>query len=163
MKPPFKLNLGSGTGRKLDFISIDLYTPEADYHFDITQPFPEPFLKGTVEALYLSHVAEHLSFSEWKRAKKIWFDLLMPGGTIEIACPDIEAVCKRFLESSDEKRWDWVIKNFYGIQLTPGDFHKNGFTLEKLVFDLCEEGFRIKVQDKQPDDAQIHVIAFKQK
>ena len=80
------LNLGSGTSRKQDYLSVDLYTPEADVMIDLTRPLP--FDDESVDNIYASHVVEHFSRDEWESIRKDWVRVLKPGGAIEIRCPD---------------------------------------------------------------------------
>lgn len=118
-----KLNLGSGTNRKQGFISVDRYTPEADEHWDLTEPLPVE--DGSVEAIYASHVVEHFSRAEWDKVSKDWVRVLKPGGTIEIYCPNILAVCEKFV---DDPLNEFTLMQIYGQQGDEGQFHKNGFT-----------------------------------
>lgn len=122
------LNLGSGTGRKQDFISVDLYTPEADLHYDLTEPLP--YEDNSVDNLYACHVVEHFSREEWQRIAPDWQRILKPGGTLEIFCPHILKVAKKLLDDPSEP---FVMMQLYGLQSNPGEYHKNGFTEESLA------------------------------
>lgn len=117
------LNLGSGTSRKQDFLSVDLYA-DADVQWDLTQPLP--LEDGEVDNIYASHLIEHFSKAEWELVRKEWARVLKVGGTIEIHCPDIVQAC--LIVASDLSRLNII----YGNQDTPGEFHKNGFTYQTL-------------------------------
>lgn len=123
----FNLNFGSGTSRIQDFISVDLYAPEADLGLDLTRKLPWP--DNSVDNIYSSHLVEHLSRSEWEQARKEWARVLKPGGTIEIRCPNIVLVCERFLRDPKSER---LMQQLYGLQTNEGEYHKNGFTRESL-------------------------------
>ena len=122
------LNLGSGTSRKQDYLSIDLYTPEADVMIDLTRPLP--FDDESVDNIYASHVVEHFSRDEWESIRKDWVRVLKPGGAIEIRCPDIIKVCQKFITNPSD---DFNMKTLYGLQTNEGEYHKNGFTVGSLV------------------------------
>lgn len=117
------LNLGSGTSRKQDYISVDLYS-DADVHWDLTQPLPLD--DGDVDNIYASHVIEHFDKHEWKKISKDWARVLKSGGTIEIHCPDIIQACLTVAADIDR------LNIIYGNQDTPGEYHKNGFTYKTL-------------------------------
>lgn len=122
-----QLNLGSGTNRKQGYISVDLYTPEADLGLDLTRPLP--WDDNEVDNIYASHVVEHFSRDEWERIRKEWARVLKPGGTIEIHCPDIEKVCQNYLANPKDP---FAMMQLYGLQSTDGEYHKNGFTYGSL-------------------------------
>ena len=122
-----KLNMGSGTSRYKDYVSVDLYTPEADLGLDITRPLP--WKDGEVDCIYASHVVEHFSRDEWELVSKEWYRVLKDGGTIEIRCPDIAEVCKKYLSNPKDP---FVMMQLYGLQNTEGEYHKNGFTYGTL-------------------------------
>jgi predicted SAM-dependent methyltransferase len=126
------LNLGSGTNRKQDYVSVDLYTPEADLGLDLTRPLP--FDSESVDNIYASHVIEHFSRAEWDDIKHEWVRVLKPGGTIEIRCPEISKVCKKFLADPTDT---FTMMQLYGLQNTPGEYHKNGFTYRSLIADFA--------------------------
>ena len=118
------LNLGSGTNRKLNYISVDKYIKEADEHWDLTERLPLD--DNSVDNIYASHVVEHFDKNEWDFVRKEWSRVLKVGGTIEIRCPDIIKACT--VVASDISRLNII----YGNQDTPGEFHKNGFTYKSL-------------------------------
>lgn len=129
------LNLGSGTNRKQDYISVDLYTPEADEHWDIAQTWP--YEDESVDNIYACHVIEHLTRYEWEVTRKEIQRVLKDGGSIEIRVPDIEKVCTQLLAEPNE-----LINHqrLFGLQTNPGEFHKNGFTEVLLRYSFAMTG-----------------------
>lgn len=129
-----KLNLGSGTSRYEDYLSVDYYVDGVDVVHDLTKPLP--YDDATVDAIYSSHVVEHFSRDEWEDVRQDWARVLKPGGTIEIRTPDIVAVSKDLFRAVDEgnvELQELSLTRMYGDQGHPGGFHKNGFTAESLV------------------------------
>lgn len=122
------LNLGSGTNRKQDYISVDKYCPEADEHWDLTQRLPLD--DESVDNIYACHVIEHFSRAEWDSMRRDWVRVLKPGGSIEIICPDILKVCQKFINNPNQP---YPMMQMYGLQTNDGEYHKNGFT-EFILF-----------------------------
>jgi SAM-dependent methyltransferase len=122
-----KLNLGAGTSRYQDYISVD-YHHEADLQHDLTTPLP--YQNGEVDAIYSSHVVEHFTREEWGRVAGDWDRVLKPGAKIEIRCPDIEKLCQLVVNGTD---LELQLTRIYGQQGDEGQLHKNGFTETTLA------------------------------
>ena len=58
-----KLNLGGGNLKLEGYASVDFYAETAEYRVDLTQ-FPWPFADGSVEAVAMFHVLEHVADME---------------------------------------------------------------------------------------------------
>jgi SAM-dependent methyltransferase len=157
-----KLHLGCGTTRLPEYVNIDLYEPSADLQHDLTKPLP--FADHSVDSIYSSHVIEHFSRLEWEQMRQDWARVIRPGGTIDIRCLDISLSCQLFLAADEASRWEWLIKTIYGWQGNdetgdqPGQFHKNGFTFEKLAADF--PAFDIERLDST-SDYELHVLLTK--
>lgn len=119
-----QLNLGSGTNRKQDYLSVDYYT-DADLKVDLTKSWPWE----EVDNIYTSHFIEHLDRNEMQHFVHEVNRVLKVGGTIEIRCPDLSVLCRKFLNDPMDTR---TMMEFYGLQSNPGEYHKNGFTEEIL-------------------------------
>ncbi len=57
-----------------------------------------PFPDGSIEAVYHSHLIEHLDRSAAASFTREVFRVLKPGGIHRVAAPDFEAFCRRYLE-----------------------------------------------------------------
>jgi ubiquinone/menaquinone biosynthesis C-methylase UbiE len=125
--PPIRLNLGAGTSRHKDYISVDFHQ-EADVRHDLTQPLP--YEDNSVDAIYSSHVIEHFTRAEWDGIAKDWARVLKPGGVMELRCPDIRKLCQSVVDDQDI---ELAITRIYGQQGDDGQLHKNGFTQELLA------------------------------
>lgn len=153
-----RLNLGCGGDHKEWYVNIDLYCRYADLVHDLTKPLP--FEDRSIDEIFASHVIEHFSYEEWGRIKKDWYRVLRKGGKLEIFCPDIEHCMLNFLRDYQGRKWWKWIKTIYGSQERDGEFHKNGFTYEKLRADLETEGFRDFKEDHQ-DVTEISLVCIK--
>ncbi len=122
------LNLGAGSNRKKDYLSVDYYSKaRPDLVHDLRAPLP--YEDETVDNIYASHVIEHFDRAEWEWVRKDWIRVVKPGGTITIRCPDILKSAQKLL---DDPTAPMNLYRIYGLQNTPGEFHKNGFTSPTL-------------------------------
>jgi predicted SAM-dependent methyltransferase len=102
------------------------------------------FPDGSVAEIYASHVYEHLGYQQelpaaLKEAKRV----LMPGGTLMVAVPDLEVLAGLVLQTRSDLNAQWHVQRMImGGQVEPFDFHKTGFTFNILCGILTEHGFR---------------------
>lgn len=135
-----KLQLGSRK-RYLGWKTLDLCEgPEVDYVGncgDLSQ-----FENDTIEALYASHVLEHVPYAEVSRTLKEWHRVLQPGGKAMIAVPDLNILSQLFVKpevkGADK---ELVMQMMFGGQSDQTDFHCVGFDLELLGVHLLNAGF----------------------
>lgn len=82
-----------------------------------------PVGRGTVVAVYASHVLEHLSYDDFWRALHNTFDLLSPGGVFRLVVPDLRARASRYLAKTERNDPDASInfmrETFLGKETTP--------------------------------------------
>lgn len=68
---------------------------------DLTKPLPQK--DGTVEAIYSSHMFEHVYLAEARALAKEAFRVMKPGGILRLALPDGELWARQLIESSGDK------------------------------------------------------------
>lgn len=156
-----KLNLGCGKKHKEGYINIDIQEP-CDLRYDLRTPMP--FADNSVDEIFTegSFISLFSYKEEWERLKKELARVLKVGGKLEIECVDFEYVLKAFLNNTDGLRWTWWRQTIFGGQDNEYDFCKNGFTYEKLVSDLSEEGMTNFTRVREGiSDADIHLICYK--
>lgn len=150
--PGVYLHMGCGPQILPGFVNIDGYYEDPRvFKADIGNKLP--FWDGTVKGIYSSHSLEHLPIRKAQLALKNWAKLLMPGGTLYLAVPDLEEICRIMIDPSvsDELKWGWYVYTLFGYQtnssipssnkeldlpLDLGQFHTTGFTeglLRKLI------------------------------
>jgi predicted SAM-dependent methyltransferase len=102
------------------------------------------FASGSVEAIYASHVLEHLGYlDELPQALKEFRRVLRQDGLLRISVPDLEALCRLFLDPRlDMSTRFHVMRVMFGGQMDPHDFHKAGLTYEFMADYLAVAGFR---------------------
>jgi SAM-dependent methyltransferase len=136
---PVRLNVGSGPTRLPGFINIDIepyentdliwdFTPQMDWN-EHTYPYPGhlPWEDGCVDEVLASHVLEHFRYHHACDLIRDWCRVLKPGGRIEIATPDFEAVWRGLADGSVV--YLQAIQNLYAGETVypPGtwDYHYN--------------------------------------
>lgn len=102
------------------------------------------FAAGSVHEIYASHVYEHLSYQgELQRALSEAHRILESGGVLRISVPDIEVLCRLFLdETLGAQNRFLVMRMMFGGQTDPYDFHKTGLNFGILGHFLHQAGFR---------------------
>lgn len=84
-------------------------------------PFEDNSLDGVLCFSALEHISKYQvmpTLAEFER-------ILKPGGKFVILVPDLEWVCRRFLEEPDP---NWNMDLIFGDQTHDGQYHKTGFT-----------------------------------
>lgn len=102
-----KLNLACGstfvTGdgwTNLDFAPLAPEVVQADLLA------PLPFADNSAELVYSSHFFEHVPRRSVPRLLDECFRVLAPSGTVRIVVPDLENICRTYLEERDAGRHD---------------------------------------------------------
>jgi SAM-dependent methyltransferase len=97
MSKPVLINIGCGRVWHPDWINLD-HRPTAPEirPFDIRKPLP--FGEGVADAVYASHVLEHLERDEARRLLRNCRRILRPGGLLRVVVPDLEDLCRFYLE-----------------------------------------------------------------
>lgn len=136
-----KLHIG-GKERRPDWTVLDTEDrPEVDMVgscVDLSR-----FADSSLEAIYVSHVLEHLSHrTDMMTALTEWFRTMIPGGQLYVAVPDLGALARLFSDSrsSVADRWK-LMRLIFGSQRNPYDFHYTGFDQPMLVQLLEHVGF----------------------
>jgi ubiquinone/menaquinone biosynthesis C-methylase UbiE len=65
-----------------------------------------PFSDNTLDAAYLSHVLEHLTIPQAKFLVRELLRVIRPLGTLRIVVPDLENICRTYLQNLDLSRKD---------------------------------------------------------
>lgn len=139
-----RLHLGSGSKHFDGYINIDICeNPAVDIVHDASD-LPM-FENNSVQEIVSYDFIEHLSREQFENAIKEWHRVLKANGLLIMECPDIEILCREFLNSTEEERWktwqgmDGIIWQFYGNQLGPANkqkwaqTHKWGYTAKRLI------------------------------
>ena len=90
---------------------------------------------------------------------KNWYSTLKPGGVLRLAVPDIEAVCKYYVNSGD---LDTLYAFFYGGQKYDFDFHYHCWSFSTLKRDLLDAGFKSAERYNWKDTEHFYVDDYSQ-
>jgi len=94
------LNLGCGSRYLVDsaWSNVDFKSnTKAVLAYDLTRGIP--FSDCTFDVIYHSHVLEHFSSHDAVRFMRECFRVLKPGGTCRVVVPDMEAICRQYMEA----------------------------------------------------------------
>jgi predicted SAM-dependent methyltransferase len=58
-----------------------------------------PVKPGTCDAVYCSHVLEHLSLSDFRKALTNTYNILKPGGAFRLVMPDLHAMAEEYIKN----------------------------------------------------------------
>jgi len=134
------LNIGSGQrrfDRQFGWINVDCVSRPGqipDLLCDVgTEQLPYP--DESMNYVVLHHVYEHFGLGEGHALIREIHRVLLPGGSLIVTVPDMEALAKRWLDAKLEDFQYFV--NVYGAyQGEPGDRHKWGYSPMSLMQDL---------------------------
>ena len=102
--PPYSLHIGPGPQwEKPDerWLTVDVDPVRADIvvNFDVFDAFPLP--SASVDAIYASHVFEHVSIYRLPRVLADCHRVLTPGGTIRIVVPDVATSIAQYVAGNE--------------------------------------------------------------
>jgi len=151
-----KINIGSNVERINGYVSVDLYA-EADIKDDITTM--ATFEDNSVEEVRAYHLLEHLKDSDVSKAMSQIYRILQQGGKWIIEVPNLPGVLKQFLDTPEDDRWGFRLATLFGLQCDEGQFHKTGFSEERITKMLYKIGFsRVITRVYYSDGYQQEVI-----
>ncbi len=133
-----RLNLGCGSVYEKGYINIDLHDSRADKIMDAKKL---SYSDNEVDEIYSSHLLEHFSKHEVPLVIQEWRRVLKSGGILKLNIPNLEWCLNNFLATNECKKWGLPIDMIYGLQSTPGEEHKTGFTQISIMHLLEHAGF----------------------
>jgi len=134
-----KLHIGCG-GKRLDgFINSDIVkTKASDIIMDVTKKFPYP--DNSIDEIFTAHMLEHLYKSEAILFLRECQRVLKPKGLLRIDIPILDRIINNWVKAPN----DVGLVNFlYGIQSSPPNFHRYGYTKASFEKLLNEHGFEL--------------------
>jgi predicted SAM-dependent methyltransferase len=135
---PLRLDIGGGAVPYApdEYTTVDPYG-EPDVRGSATSL---PFIDASVDAIWASHVLEHLAIAEIPVALAEWFRVMKPHARAIIRVPNFDYVAKYWLTGPDR---GWAEAMVFGLQTDDGEFHKSAFTTGILRADLEAAGFEV--------------------
>lgn len=146
---PLKLNVGCGHVRIPEYVGVDKHeTPAVDVRADILSL---PYENGTVDAVRLDHVLEHLPYRKAPTALLEMARVLKRGGTIRVGVPDMRGVCEAYLAADQAAPEvaravkNTVLRHCFGSQTAEGQYHLSGWDDQTLADLMMSCGFEVTV------------------
>jgi SAM-dependent methyltransferase len=109
---------------------------------------------GLYDVVHARHVLEHFPRSEAPNLIRHWAQLLKVGGQMIVEVPNVDWAFEQIKNHTEYQQYAW--EQLYGGQRYDLDFHKNGFTGEKLQSLLathpCFEDIVVEVISEQDEN-----------
>jgi predicted SAM-dependent methyltransferase len=108
------------------------------------------FEPGTIEAIYASHIVEHIPYPDIPKMLENWFTVLQPGGWVHINVPDMEWIAEHLVKlchgdysgmTHYATPTDLINRVIYGTHHHEGEIHHSGYTEDVLRQCLQDAGF----------------------
>ena len=143
-----RFNMGCGQDRIEGYMGVDMYGEAADIKQDIMKlDLPE----SCADEVMASHVIEHIPQHRAPEVLGKWYATLKEGGKLALETPDLEALCRDFIDQDGVDKHTTAMCMFgaYVDHITPETQEKGalsphlwGYTPETLA-SLCETiGFK---------------------
>lgn len=156
-----KLNLGCGNEHLEGYVNIDIQEP-CDVNMDIHDL---KYNDNSIEEIFSSHNLEHFPDSDVPLILREIYRVLEPNGKLRLIVPDLEYCVKEWLDTPelDENKWNFYLKRIFGAQTNEGEYHKTGFTEQRIFNLLYGNGFSDIKIERIDDHAQecLSIVAYK--
>ncbi len=115
---PVCIELGSGPHGVPGFTHVDaVKVGNVDVELDVRHL---PWLQDDlVDELYAAHVVEHISYTEVSTVLREWCRVLKPGGKITLKMPDLNFLCRAYVEGVHSTE-ETMVALFGGFSDFPG-------------------------------------------
>lgn len=133
-----KLHLGCYYRKIHGYVNVDI-RPEVEPDLVEDVFALSSLTEESADVIYACHVLEHTTRDKALLALARWYALLKPHGVLRLAVPDMEAVCKYYLEHGSLAD---LSAFFWGSQKHPYDTHYTGWDFRTLKSDLEQVGFK---------------------
>jgi SAM-dependent methyltransferase len=133
---PIRLDIG---GASAPYAPDEYMTVDIDESAEVVADCRAlPYADDEVDAIWASHVLEHLPIGEVPVALKEWLRVLKPHGRAIIRVPNFDYVAKYWLTGPDR---GWAEAMVFGRQTSDGEFHRSAHTAGSLKADIEGAGF----------------------
>ena len=136
-----RLNVGCGAKPMEGYTNVDVVEGEG---VDIVSSCCDlPFDARSVDEVYSTHMAEHLTRSELAAFAAECYRILKPGGRIYLVAPDFETLLGVYFDQQNNESievedfpispLDWLDNALFARHLHRTDYHKQGIYKSKLL------------------------------
>jgi predicted SAM-dependent methyltransferase len=150
---PIRLNLGSGSIPREGYVNVDFAGAPADLTWDLRRGIP--FEDDSVEAVYSSHVFEHIPLAGGLELLSESYRVLRPGTPIRIVVPDAGVLLGSYSGTNDDS-WaqEFPTPMLAVNRLFYEHRHCAMYDAELLIAALQAVGF-IDVSERQYEDTAL--------
>ncbi|MHC1753255.1 class I SAM-dependent methyltransferase [Humidesulfovibrio sp.] len=157
MSAPRLLNLGCGCRFHPDWLNVDLVSRHPEV-MECDLSCGLPFAEASMDAVYASHMLEHLERHEASSLLSECRRVLRPGGVLRLAVPDFEAMARLYVQILDgclagdeeaRRRYEWITLELFDqlVRTRPGGdvvryWAKDPMPAEAFVFERVGEEAR---------------------
>lgn len=144
-----KLEIGAGEYPRVGYVHNDIVAlPDIEY---VCPAWEVPLPDGSCEEIIFYEVWEHFRYDEARKALDKFRKLLAPGGLLRFTTPDMDLLCKYWIEKSvphlKAKPWkeqrDYILGALWGGHCREGMVHQWGWSRETIKEILDEFGFDV--------------------
>ena len=135
-----RLNVGCGPDRREGYVNVDMhaaFSPDVVADVSDMPMFPD----GCAVEVLARDVLEHLPRRATLETLVEWNRVLAPGGRLSIRVPSLEAIAGHLGATRSFAEHETWVRNLFGSQAYPGDFHLTTFTRPLLEGYLDAAGF----------------------
>lgn len=139
---PLRLHLGCGWNSIPGWVNSDLVGGKGDFAWNLLRPLP--FEDGTVDAVFMEHVFEHLRYSQVLTVLHHVRAVLRPGGVLRVGVPDAGMYARRYSEDPDAlaaERWGRPTGLLVLREVFQEHAHVTAYDAQTLQLVLAEGGF----------------------
>lgn len=136
-----KINLACCDDLKEGYLNVDLNP--IDSRVMAANALNLPFKENSIEEIFCSHFAEHLTIPELQVALHEWKRVLIPGGDLIIIVPDIQEISKCWVKAQVAEKMGWWNPAIFGSHRGPGQIHMCGLDESILRVLLAFAGYII--------------------
>jgi predicted SAM-dependent methyltransferase len=122
------INLGCGRRIHPDWVNVDIAPRRPEViRCDLSRGIP--YADNAFDVAYHSHVLEHIRRADALPFLRECFRVLKPGGILRVATPDLERICRLYLQKLESAAagetphdYDWMLLEMYDqtVRETPG-------------------------------------------
>lgn len=164
-RPPFHPQHLAVLGNPEEWVWVDKYIDHPQVKKWDAETLEE-VEDGTVEAIYASHLLEHIPHTRVRHVLQLWNRKLKSGGTLILNVPDLIWACRQLIKLEGGTPLDGyyhtyqgdtgLLSIFYGTQSHSGEYHQGGFTKSTLGTHLSLSGFNFNFEKDIRQEMDAH-------
>lgn len=139
---PLRLHLGCGWNHLPGWVNSDLVGGRGDFAWNLLRPLP--FADGSVDAVFMEHVFEHLRYSEVLVVLGHVRAVLRTGGVLRVGVPDAGMYARRYADDPEAlaaERFGRPTAMLALREVFQEHAHVTAYDAETLQLVLAEGGF----------------------